>query len=88
MSVFLFTNAISAAIGEAFVGLAEDPLLVWNYGAVAIIATVGGVLFWIQFRHLDKQEHALNQLPEGKLNVEQGKMGEGESLGEGRRSSV
>ncbi|KAK6535698.1 hypothetical protein TWF694_002148 [Orbilia ellipsospora] len=67
MSVFLFTNAISAAIGEAFVSLSEDPLLVWNYGSVAIIAAAGGVLFWLQFRGLDAQEHELNQLPTGQM---------------------
>ncbi|KAK6349409.1 hypothetical protein TWF696_005694 [Orbilia brochopaga] len=74
MSVFLFTNAISAAIGEAFVSLSEDPLLVWNYGSVAIIATVGGILFWLQFRGLDAQEHELNQLPVGKMFADQDKV--------------
>lgn len=29
MSCFLFMNAISSALGEAFVTLSEDPLLVW-----------------------------------------------------------
>lgn len=29
MSCFLFMSAISSAIGEAFVTLSEDPLLVW-----------------------------------------------------------
>ncbi|KAK6362359.1 hypothetical protein TWF730_006053 [Orbilia blumenaviensis] len=74
MSVFLFTNAISAAIGEAFVSLSEDPLLVWNYGSVAIIAAVGGTLFWVQFRGLDAQEHELNQLPVGKMFADQDKV--------------
>ncbi|KAF3925828.1 hypothetical protein ABW20_dc0102840 [Dactylellina cionopaga] len=74
MSVFLFTNAISAAIGEAFVSLSEDPLLVWNYGSVAIIATVGGCLFWLQFKKLDAQEHELNQLPTGRLVASQEKV--------------
>jgi len=39
-------------------------LLVWNYGSVAIIAFVGGVLFWLCFRSWDKEEEALNMLPE------------------------
>lgn len=30
MSVFLFMTALSNAIGEAFLPLASDPLLVWN----------------------------------------------------------
>ncbi|KAI5782601.1 MFS peptide transporter [Geopyxis carbonaria] len=63
-SVFLFTNAISSAIGQALVSLAEDPLLIWNYGVVAIIAFLGGLGFWLQNRKLDAEEDALNMLPE------------------------
>ena len=59
MSVFLFMSAISAAIGEAFVPLSEDPLLVWNYGVMAVLAFVAGTIFWFQYRHLDEQEDEL-----------------------------
>jgi len=69
MSVFLFQSALSAAIGEAFVSLSADPLLVWNYGVMAVLSFFGGVIFWIQFRGLDAQENMLNQLPTGKLDV-------------------
>ncbi|KAF8964520.1 peptide transporter PTR2A [Flammula alnicola] len=34
MAIFLFMSAISAALGEAFVSLSGDPLLVWNYGVM------------------------------------------------------
>ena len=67
MSVFLFMSAISAAIGEAFVSLSEDPLLVWNYGVMGVLAFVAGCLFWLQYRHLDAQEEELNNLAEGHL---------------------
>jgi len=53
---YQFTSAISAALGQAFVALSEDPLLI--YGSVAIIAFVAGCLFWITFRKLDKEEEA------------------------------
>ncbi|KAF2842894.1 MFS peptide transporter [Patellaria atrata CBS 101060] len=59
-----FTSAISAAIGQAFVSLSEDPLLVWNYGSVAIIAFFGGCGFWYCFRSWDIQEEKMNLLPE------------------------
>jgi POT family proton-dependent oligopeptide transporter len=62
MSVNLFMSAISAAIGQAFTPLSEDPLLVWNYTAVAVIAFVGGVAFWFCFRHLDSDEDKWNML--------------------------
>lgn len=67
MSLFLFMNAISAAIGEAFVSLSADPLLVWNYGVMGVLAGVGGTIFWFQYRDLDKQEDELNQLQTGAM---------------------
>jgi POT family proton-dependent oligopeptide transporter len=67
MSVFLFQSALSAAIGEAFVMVSADPLLVWNYGAMAVISAIGGTIFWFQFRGLDRAEDQLNMLPTGNL---------------------
>ncbi len=68
MSVFLFMNAISSALGEAFVSLSADPLLVWNYGSMAVLAFVAGVIFWIQFRHLDTIEDELNHLDDSRFD--------------------
>lgn len=42
--------------------LSSDPLLVANYATMAGLAFAGGCLFWLNFRHLDKQEHDLNEL--------------------------
>ncbi|KAF4958228.1 hypothetical protein FGADI_2600 [Fusarium gaditjirri] len=64
-AVALFMTAFSAALGQALVGLAADPLLVWNYGVVAILAVIAGTCFWCQFRNLDVHEDDLNALPEG-----------------------
>ncbi|KAL9007740.1 MAG: hypothetical protein Q9180_009588 [Flavoplaca navasiana] len=66
-SIFLFMNAISYAVGQAFVGLSEDPLLVWNYTTISILAALGGVGFWTTHRKLDKQEDAMNALPESSF---------------------
>lgn len=63
----LFMTAIANVIGEALLGLSTDPLLVWNYAIMAIIAFVAGWLFWISHRHLDAEEDILNQLPAGRL---------------------
>lgn len=63
-AVALFMNAISAAIGQALVGLSADPLLVWNYGVVAILAFVGCAGFWLTNYKLDREEDALNMLPQ------------------------
>lgn len=61
----LFMTAFAAALGQALVPLAGDPLLVWNYTVVAILAFIGGSCFYLQFRHLDVKEDELNLLPEG-----------------------
>lgn len=63
-AIALSTSAFSAAIGQAFVSLSEDPLLVWNYGSVAVIAMAGGVGFWMTFRKADREEDAMNNLKE------------------------
>ncbi|KAI0104689.1 POT family protein [Nemania sp. FL0031] len=62
--IFWFAQAFSAAIAQAFVPLSTDPLLVWLYTTVAIIAALGGLLFHFVFMKLDKEEEALNALPD------------------------
>lgn len=66
MAVSLFMTAISAALGEAFLALSADPLLVVNYAVFAGLSFVGGVLFWFCFAKLDKEEDQLNEIKEGK----------------------
>ncbi|TFK37848.1 POT family-domain-containing protein [Crucibulum laeve] len=70
MSVFLFASAIASALGEAFVSLSADPLLVWNYGTMAVLAGVAGVIFWISVRKLDSQEDRLNNMAAGHVATE------------------
>lgn len=62
MGVNLLQNAFSAALGQALVPLAEDPLLIWNYGIVAILAALGGVGFWFTWKDLDAKEDELNMI--------------------------
>ncbi|EAU29347.1 conserved hypothetical protein [Aspergillus terreus NIH2624] len=68
-AVALFMNAFSSAIGQALVGLSNDPLLVWNYAVVAILAFVGGAGFWLTNYKLDGREDELNQLPESRYDM-------------------
>ncbi|KAJ6546367.1 POT family-domain-containing protein [Mycena sp. CBHHK59/15] len=67
MSVFLFMTALSSALGEAFVALSTDPLLVWNYGSMACLSLGAGILFWISVRKLDAKEDELNNLDAGHV---------------------
>jgi POT family proton-dependent oligopeptide transporter len=68
-SFALFMSAISAALGEAFVPLSTDPLLVWNYGSMAVISFIAGICFWFMYRDLDKEEDKLNLLPVGHMGT-------------------
>ena len=55
MGVNLLQNALSAALGQALLPLADDPLLVWNYGIVAILAFLGALLPFSITLHRDRQ---------------------------------
>lgn len=70
-SVFLFMSAISYAIGEAFVSLSADPLLVWNYMIIALLTAVSGIGFWLSHRKLDSEEDKLNFIPESSFKGRQ-----------------
>ncbi|KAF2645297.1 MFS peptide transporter-like protein Ptr2 [Massarina eburnea CBS 473.64] len=63
-SYWHFMSAFSNAIGQAFTAVSEDPLLVWNYGIVSVLAFIGGILFWLHQRKTDKVEDTLNMLPD------------------------
>ncbi|KAF7301619.1 hypothetical protein MIND_00727400 [Mycena indigotica] len=67
MSIFLFTSAISSALSEAFVTLSTDPLLVWNYGSMAVISAIAGVLFWWHVRGIDAKEEEFNRMGVGHV---------------------
>ena len=50
--------------------LSADPLLVWNYGVMAVLAFITGVIFWFAVRKLDAKEDLLNNLSAGHVTVE------------------
>lgn len=52
MALFLFTSAISAAIGEALTGVLVDPLLVRTFIGTAVAGFVFAIGFVICFRNL------------------------------------
>ncbi|CAD0053624.1 unnamed protein product [Aureobasidium pullulans] len=78
MSINLFMSAFASAIGQAFTPLSEDPLLVWNYTIITILAFLGGVGFWFCFRDLDANEDKLNMLERSNM--------QGKTLSSSRRT--
>ena len=61
-AIALFTTAISSAIQQALIVLADDPLLIWNYGVMGALSFIGGCFFIVQFWGLDQEEDHLNML--------------------------
>jgi hypothetical protein len=60
-------------VGPYFwIALSTDPLLIWNYGTVSVIAFVAGCLFFAVTRDLDRQEDALNNLDQGHVESSRG----------------
>ncbi|GAA5830943.1 hypothetical protein JCM11251_005087 [Rhodosporidiobolus azoricus] len=70
MGVNLFTTALAAAIGEAFLPISHDPNLVINYAVMAGLAFAGGIAMWFTFRSLDKDELDINDVQQGAANAE------------------
>lgn len=70
----LFVGRYSPSIPESWLShtfslaaLSADPLLVWNYAILSVLATVAGVLFWRQFHDLDAREDELNGIGSARL---------------------
>lgn len=56
MALFLFTNALSSALGEVISPAIEDPHLIWVWGGPAIALAVQTVIFWFRYKHLNEDE--------------------------------
>lgn len=67
MALFLFTSAISAAIGEALTATLVDPLLVRTFTGTAVAGYIFTIAFFIHFRNLHKKM-ALEQEEREKLS--------------------
>ena len=60
MAVSLFTTAFASAINEAFNPLSKNPLFVANYTVFACLSFVGGILFYLMFMGIDRNQEELN----------------------------
>lgn len=67
ISCILLTQLFSLA-------LSADPLLVWNYGVMGVLALLTGLVFWWSVRDLDAKEDLLNNMSAGHLGVAKGEL--------------
>ncbi|KAF8483595.1 oligopeptide transporter [Russula ochroleuca] len=67
---YAFTKAPKNMRSLVMSSLSTDPRLVWNYGTMAGVSGIGGILFWLTFRQLDREDAALDNLGEGHFYAE------------------
>ncbi|EPQ59685.1 MFS peptide transporter [Gloeophyllum trabeum ATCC 11539] len=56
MSIFLFTTALSSALGEILSPAIVDPHLIWIWAGPAIALFVQTVIFWFRYKHIDNED--------------------------------
>jgi POT family proton-dependent oligopeptide transporter len=61
-AIFLLTNAVGAAMGEALTPLAYDPVMEWVFVGLGVGALGAGALFWLCFCGLNEREEEMNAL--------------------------
>lgn len=84
--MFLFTTALSSALGEILTPAIKDPNLVWIWAAPAIVLAAQTVVFWLKYRKYDDDEFMTEETAEYDIetpetsSVKMDKTGEGEKL--------
>ncbi|RMZ78595.1 hypothetical protein DV738_g3772, partial [Chaetothyriales sp. CBS 135597] len=64
MSIFLFTTALSSAIGEVLIPATKDPNLIWLWAAPTVALAVQTILFWFRFNYLNNDEFMTERVKE------------------------
>jgi hypothetical protein len=67
----LFTTAIAYTIGLACSPVIKDPYLTWDFGGPSIAGGVLTVVFYLMFRHIDKEEFVLDRDDENDLDLQE-----------------
>jgi proton-dependent oligopeptide transporter, POT family len=65
----LFTSALGSVFDQAFVPLSKNPLFIWIYVIVAVIAGVAAIVFWILYRHYNNEDDEMNGLDKTSTNL-------------------
>ncbi|OAA55248.1 Oligopeptide transporter [Niveomyces insectorum RCEF 264] len=61
MAMFLFTNALSSALGEITVPAVKDPYLVWVWAGPAIALFAQTAVFYLRHHGIDNEVYILDQ---------------------------
>lgn len=63
-AINLLSTGVAYAIGLACSSIIRDPYLTWDFGGPAIVGGVLCILFYLLFRHIDKEEYTLSETEE------------------------
>lgn len=69
MSIFLFMSAVGSILELPYAPLAKNPLFIWIFIIVAIIASIATIVFWFFFKHLNEEDDQLNSLDKTSTNL-------------------
>ena len=79
MSIFLFTTALSYALGLVLTPVIKDPYLIWIWAGPSIALFVQTVIFWFRYRNMNEDEFMTYDVPEEKtLDTYAGSEAEGQ----------
>ena len=67
VSIFLFTTALSSAIGQAVIPAMKDPYLTWVWAGPAIALAVLTIHFYFTYRHMDKEKYFTDENEEDRV---------------------
>ncbi|KAE8167644.1 hypothetical protein BDV40DRAFT_284575 [Aspergillus tamarii] len=87
MAIFLFTTALSSALGEVLIPVTQDPYLIWIWGAPAVALAIQTILFWFRFRSLNYDEFMIEEKDYADTTLTVGGKREGNTPGLDRSSA-
>ncbi|KAL4780646.1 POT family-domain-containing protein [Aspergillus varians] len=69
-AINLLSTAVAYAIGLACSSVVKDPYLTWDLGGPAIAGGILTVIFYVTFRHIDKEEYVLSEAEDYDMMME------------------
>jgi POT family proton-dependent oligopeptide transporter len=62
-------SAVGSLLEFPYAPLAKNPLFIWIFIIVAIIATIATIVFWFFFKHLNEEDDEMNALDKTSTNL-------------------
>lgn len=70
MAIFLFMEALGAALGEILTPVIVEPHLIWVWAGPAIALAVQTLIFWWKYRYINNDEFMTAEVEEAAARIE------------------